>query len=241
MTTEAVEPRSRLRHVGEQLVGGPAAAGVNGRVEQLGGGRHAVFGRLHDDGIIDAVLRIDPVIGRELQVGAERDQQAVGDVLLREPELIGAGAVHVEAQLGRVHDLVHVHVHRPRNARQARGDLLGQRVIGWRIGQRPDHLHVDGGGQAEIQDLAHDIGRLKEKGQVGKLAVQALAQLADVVPGGGVVSGFSETRISPSNEPMVAVSLKRDVVAAVRQADIIEDVGQFGGGNSAGGWCPPRA
>ena len=187
-----IDNRSRgaaieTRHIGEQLIGGARAARMHGRIEQFGGGGHAVFGRLHDDGIVHAVLRIDPVIRRELHVAAQRDQQAVGDVLLGEAKLIGARAVHVEAQLGCVDDLVQVDVHRAGNVRQARGDLAGQRVVGGRVGERADHLHVDGRGQSEIEDLAHDIGRLEEEGEVGKLAVQAQAQIADVAPGGSVL------------------------------------------------------
>ena len=37
----------QARHVGEQLVGGARAAGMHGRTEQVGGGIHAVLGRLH--------------------------------------------------------------------------------------------------------------------------------------------------------------------------------------------------
>ena len=45
-------------------------------------------------------------------------------------------------------------------------DLLRDLVIGG--GVAADHLHVDRRGQAEIQNLVGDIGRLEEEHHVGK-------------------------------------------------------------------------
>src|ERR1039458_5905510 len=46
--------------------------------------------------------------------------------LLGEAKLIGAGAVHIEAQFGRVHDLVQVHVHRAGDARRTTNWMPGR-------------------------------------------------------------------------------------------------------------------
>ncbi len=136
---------------------------------------------LHGHGIIDAVARIDPIIGRDLRAGAERDQQAVGHVALREPICAARVRSTLNGNSGTSDHLVHVHVHRARDARQTRLDLPRELVIGGRVGEWSDHLHVDGRGQPEVEDLAHDIGGLEEERQVGVLALQASAELADVI------------------------------------------------------------
>ena len=50
------------------------------------------------------------------------------------------------------------------------------RVVALQI--RAHHLHIDGGGQAEIQNLRDDIGGLEEKFHPGKPARQFLPQTA---------------------------------------------------------------
>ena len=89
-----------------------------------------------------------------------------------------------------------------------RFDLSCDGVIGLGVRERSDDLDVDRRGESEIENLADDIGGLEEEGQVRVVVIEAGAQLADVVrrwtrdrP------ARSETRISPSNGPMVAVSL----------------------------------
>ena len=46
-----------------------------------------------------------------------------------------------------------------------------------------DHLHVDRGGQAEVEDLAGDVGRLEEERAVREAPGQLLPQPGDVVRG----------------------------------------------------------
>ena len=45
-------------------------------------------------------------------------------------------------------------------------------------------FHVDRRGSAEIQDLCHDVRRLKEELHAGKTLRELLAQIVDVRPGG---------------------------------------------------------
>ena len=103
---------------------------------------------------------------------------------------------------------MHVHVHGAGNARQLRLNLSRQ-ARNWRARwERSDHLHVDRRGQSEVENLADDVGGLEEEVEVGKLAVQARAQLADIIASvGRGRPARSETRMSPSKGPMVAVSL----------------------------------
>ena len=75
----------------------------------------AVLRRLSLDGIRDAGFRIDPVVRRDLTAASERDEHAVGDVVLREAQLLRARAIDFDVQLGRVHDLVQANVDRARD------------------------------------------------------------------------------------------------------------------------------
>ncbi len=143
---------------------------VNGRVHERLGRIHPISGRLHGDVVIDAVGRIDPVIRTHLEAGAERNQHALGDVLLRVAHLAGAVAVHVDAHHGHVLHLVHVHVGRAGNMADAAGDFAGDREILILVAPRTRHLHVDGRGQPEVQNLPDDIGGLEEKRQIGIFA-----------------------------------------------------------------------
>ena len=52
---------------------------------------------------------------------------------------------------------------------------------------RADDLHVDRRGQAEVQDLADDVGGQERERRARKFPRQALAQLADVVGGRAVI------------------------------------------------------
>ena len=101
-----------------------------------------------------------------------------------------------------------MHVGCAGNLAHAARDLLGDVVILSERSQRPDNLHVDRRGQSEVQNLADDIGGLEKERQLGKLAAQLAPHFANVIPRGAVFSGFNDTRISPSNEPSVTLSVK---------------------------------
>ena len=71
-----------------------------------------------------------------------------------------------------------------------------------------DHLHVDRRGQAEVQDLADDVGRLEEESAVRETRwASSSAQLADVVPGGAVLAGLQR------DEDLAVEGADGDVVA----------------------------
>src|SRR5437868_11730161 len=74
-----------------------------------------------------------------------------------------------------------MHVHGPRHVTQAIRDLLGNRVV--RVQVPADNLNVDRGRQTEVQNLTHDVGRLKEEFRSGKIKRQIFAQLLDILLG----------------------------------------------------------
>src|ERR1035438_5049194 len=89
-------------------------------------------------------------------------------------------------------------------------------------------IYIDGRGQAEVQYLTHDIGRLKEEGEGGKLGVQGVPELANVFPGGTVLARAQRNQnlaIELSDGGAVAHG---DIEAGVGQPDIVQHVGQLG-------------
>ena len=76
--------------------------------------------------------------------------------------------------------------------RDSGSDLARDFVIG--RGVAAHHLHIDGRGQAEIQNLVGDVGGFEEKDHVGKPFVEALAQAVGVLGGGAVVLCFQRNQ-----------------------------------------------
>ena len=60
-------------------------------------------------------------------------------------------------------------------------ELLGDGEVA--VAVDADHLHVDRGGQAEVEDLAGDVGRLEVERAVGEPPRQLVPQPGDVVRG----------------------------------------------------------
>ena len=104
-----------------------------------------------------------------------------------------------------------------------------------------EELHVDGGGQAEIQDLGDDVGWLEEEFDAGKFRRQRSAQFVDVAAGRAVafLQRDQDFRVERADDAGIAVG---QVDAAIGQADIVEDRLQFVGrdGLAAGTGRPRR-
>ena len=141
-------------------------------------------GRLHGDEVADAGFPIEPLGGRHLAARSERDEQAVADIALGKPDLAGLIAIDVDVDFGPIDHLVNVDVGGAGDTRDLLADLPRDLVIAGRVAA--DHLHVDGRGQAEVQNLVGDVGGFEEERHVGKPLVQALAQLIGVSRGGPV-------------------------------------------------------
>ena len=165
---------------------------------------------MHGHAVVDPVGRIDPEVGRHLARRAERYQHAAGHVLLGQPQLRRQDAVDVQAQLRPVRQLLEVNVGDARDI----GDLAAQ-FLRYREAAGPvdaDHLHVDGGGQAEVENLARDIGRLEEKGALRKALRQLAAQPIDVVRSRLVlrVQGHQDLAVSVADGAIVDVRHDRE-------------------------------
>ena len=92
--------------------------------------------------------------------------------MLGQPGLLGDDAIGIDHHPRRVHDLLDVHVDGARHGREIVGDLLRRLIILVRLADRPADLYVDRSRQPEVEDLAHDVGRLGEELQLGKPARQ---------------------------------------------------------------------
>src|SRR4029077_5952991 len=201
----------------------------DGSAMQLVEGVHPVLLRLDHDLVAHAVFVVEPEIGRRRSAAGQRDQQVVGDVPLRQADLLGEDTVTIDHDPRRVEDLLHVHVHRTRDAFELVGDLLGDLEILIRFRQGARDLYVDGGGQAEVEDLADDVGRLSEEFEIRKPARQLVAERLQVSGGRAVrrVERHQDLSIGRPNRDTVA----ERQVDRVRQADVVDDHVELVGGD----------
>src|ERR1051326_4473248 len=101
------------------------------------------------------------------------------------------------------------------------GDLLRDGIV--RLLIRSHHLHVNGSGQAEVQNLSDDIGRLEEEFHSWKMLRQKLSQmphergLRRMMLG---IEGDENFRVTTPDRPVGTVRL---VDAGIGQADIVEN------------------
>src|SRR5207248_4171249 len=115
-----------------------------------------------------AVLKIEPVVGRSLAAGAERNQHRLRHIALGQAELFGAGAVDIYSQVRPVDKLVDVHIDCSGNLCDLRLDLVGD-VVPFRVAA--GYLNIDRRWNAEIQNLADDVGCGKKEFHVGKITM----------------------------------------------------------------------
>jgi hypothetical protein len=132
--------------------------------------------RLYLDLIVHAVYRIEPLIRGGLAAGAERNEHAVGDIALGQPRLMGLAAVDRDFDLGGMHLLVDMDVDSAGHDSHCALDLLGKTISGDRIAGHD--LHINGRGDAEIQDLIRHVGGLKEKDFVREALPESTPQHA---------------------------------------------------------------
>ena len=85
-----------------------------------------------------------------------------------------------------------------------------------------DRAHVDLGGQAEVQDLGHDVGRLEIEHDLGKGRRQGLAQLAHVVGRRRMafLEGHQDHAVIHADRRAVG---EGEIVGPRRQADVVDD------------------
>ena len=141
---------------------------------------------------------IEIEVGAGLEAAAQRDQQALRHILLRQPGGCGARAVHVDRQIGIVERLLDARVDRAGHIAHFVQHALGEGAIGIKIG--PDDLDIDGRGQAEVENLGHDVHGQRVERDAGIFAGQHVAQALHIGLG-GVVMRLNCTWMSASEGP----------------------------------------
>ena len=71
-----------------------------------------------------------------------------------------------------------------RNPFEVRTQAGGQRISLAEV--QPLHLHIDGRGQAEVEDLRRDVGGLKPHAGAGEIVLQDAADFMHITAGGMV-------------------------------------------------------
>ena len=171
--------------------------------------------------VADAGRRIQPEARRGLAAAAQRDQQVVGDVALREAGLRRARAVDVDCSVGWFATWWTRRSTMPGTRADLRQQLGRERAV--RVLVAADDLHVDRRRQAEVQNLADDVGRDERELDARKLAGQlACAGRACSPPVGlmVLVERDQDVGVAGADRRRVAVG---QVQAAVRQPDVVDD------------------
>jgi hypothetical protein len=170
--------------IAEELGDGRAVdshGGIAQRLERI----DPVLRRLDDQRIGNAGARISPEVGGDEAVATQGDEEIVRDIALHEPELHGAGAVDLDMECRRVHDLVQMDIGQAPDPCQPRLEILGNRIRGALVDTSDPH--VDRCWQAEVEDLIHNIGRLEEERDARKLGGEFLPQALHVPAGGAML------------------------------------------------------
>ena len=181
--------------------------------------------RLGADLVLHARVPVQPLGWRNLRRPAERDQQAVGDIALREANLARFVAIHVHADFGIVHHLMNMHVHRPRNAGDFPLQFERKRVAG--VGIPAGDLDIDRRRKPEIQNLIRDIRRLEIETDAGKRRVQTLAQTVLIFRGRGGSLLFQRKENFAISRAQRRIVAECQIETAVREADVVDDRAQF--------------
>jgi hypothetical protein len=113
--------------------------------------------RLGHYGIADAVFGVEPEVRRGLRATGKRDEQILRHIARLESRLHRLGAIDLKIDRRCITRLVNLQVDEARHAAQPLQQVLRDPAIGGEI--IAGHLNVNRRGQAEIQDLADDVGR----------------------------------------------------------------------------------
>src|SRR5438876_7617722 len=186
---------------------------------------HAILRLLHRDVVLHAIFRIQPESRGGLEAGAKRDKNVLRHVARLHAHGLRAGPVNFHKERGVVKGLLNVDIHGTRNVTEFAREFLPHQIISALV--HAGDFHVDGCGSAEIQDLRHDVRRLKEELHSRKALRKFFAQVIDIRPGGLAAHFLQLNKNFSIGTPDGAGVAVGEVDAAVRQADIVEDRGQL--------------
>ena len=158
---------------------------------------HPVLRSLGRDGVAHAVLRVEPVRRRGLEAAAERNQQVVGNVALREAGQLRLGPVHIDVQMRFIEGLLDAQVGRSGNRLDSSQQLV-RRIARFACRSYPTTWISIGEGKPKFKIwLTMSAGR-KEKSTPGNCVRQLQAQIVDIL--------FSRTMLRRQRDHDVGVS-----------------------------------
>ncbi len=139
-------------------------------------------------------------------------------------DLLRLGAVHPKVHIGFIEWLLDARVGYARYVFHLIQQGIREGLIPLQIS--PHHLNVDGSRQAKIKDLSDHIGRQERKGHAGKFFCQADSEVVNVLGCLMVVNAERHQDIRIRGTHGSSIQIGR-VDAAVRQADIVDNVGDL--------------
>ena len=180
----------------------------------------AILRRLDGNRIGHAVGRVQPVGRRRLRAARQRRLKAGSGIVFGQPDDAGEFAIEIDLQRGVLECFLDARIGDAGNVADLRQQLVGEGAAGVEIGA--GDLHVDRRRRAEIEDLADDIRRKEGESRARKRQRQLLAQSLHIDVGGGraFLQADQDVGVEDADRAGVAV---RDVDAADRQADVVDD------------------
>ena len=112
--------------------------------------------------------------------------------------MLGLGAIHLNVQFRLVEGLLNPEVHDPWNKLQLVEQLVGEGAVCIQI--LTHDLHVDRGGQSEIENLADDVGRQEIKSNARKFLVELQPDIVFVLGSWTVIFGQRDQNIGVGAE-----------------------------------------
>jgi hypothetical protein len=125
------------------------------------------LGRLCDQVVVHAILPVDEEHRRNLKAPAQTIEYTRSHLLLCIARLRRLGSIDRDVKRWIVERLLDMQIGKAGDLVQLNHDLLGDLMAGLYVAAF--NLHIDRGGEPEVEDLGHYIRRQKVKGRTGKL------------------------------------------------------------------------
>ena len=135
-----------------------------------------ILGCLRRDDVAHTISGIEPVRRAGLETSAGRDQQAAGDIALRQPDVLRLGTVHIDQKMRIVERLLNMQVGRAGHV----ADVLQQPIDKVAIALQvvANHLDINGRRETKVKNLRHHVhgqGIERSSGELGsQLRAEAL-------------------------------------------------------------------
>ncbi len=181
---------------------------------------HLVLRRLHSNIVADVVLRVEVERRRGLEAAAQAGEHGVGHVVLAVADLLGASPIDIDRPVRQIEGLLDTHVGGAWNMADLFHHVLGQIVV--LVDGTADDLHVNLRWKAEVQDLAHHVGRQIVELRTRELLRELVTQSMGVLRSWTMLfsKGYEDVGIACAYRCRVRIG---EVQTRVRNADVVDD------------------